>query len=256
MTIYTTPKIKFPEEENKDVDASEKKNDLVNIESIITSPIIKEEENVTINTSLSKVSFDAIQKYANAVGKAFGISKELRLFVAYFGKVECNQRYSESNLAHYGILNLKADRFMSGKDYLEALRILLNNPDNQTIKTFTGKNISDYMNDEEIEIDARIVPEYGKFQKLLGLEVYTTQTNQYIELMKIPQQGRTFYAGAITYWLTNHTPFGMLKKRDVTLHDNSKIPLLSISTPHIVEYAKRAGITDYAKYIQMLEDKA
>ena len=229
-----------------------------NLEAITNpNPEIKVEtpKEEGIITSLSKVSPSAIQRYAKAVGKAFDIPKELRTFVAYFCKVEHEiERYTSGEKE--GRLMLRFDTSMLGRDYKEALRNLLNNPDNQTIKTLTGKDITEIIVDKEVIIDTRLIPEYGKTNEIIGLETYSIKTSQFIELMKIPQQGRTFYAGVIDYWLTHHTAFNKLKKRRVSLNDDSKIPILNVSTEHVVEYAKSVGITDYAQYVSMLKDNA
>jgi hypothetical protein len=237
-----------PKIEEKMNEPSNSGNTPINGENL-ESKIIPEP--VRIVTSLSRVDQKAIQNYANAVGQAFNIPEELRQFAAYFCSVSY-KRESNEVFPDRGMLKLSLQNKMRGKDFLESLRVILSNPTEDTIIDLTGKNISSYNSEESIIIANHIFPEYGLLQNLLN-KCKIKRTNQFIELLKVPQRARTFYAGAITHHLSKGL---YLETFRVPLNNDSEnIPMLNISSQHIAEYATKNHIEDYAQYVKLLGEK-
>ncbi len=213
-------------------------------------------QNDKITTSLTRVSSYSINQYADAVGKMFDIPKELRLFAAYFCKLENTSVYNGWADKNMPAIRLTFDRNMNGNDFLESLRVVLDNPDNNTIKLLTGKNIADYTNNLPVEIQDNIFPEYGILKEIIDSRKESRKTNQYVELLKIPQQGRTFYAGVISSVLEPNVFISAKTKKVIQEPTQINIPRLDISSKNATDYARNKGITDYVQYLKLLQDNA
>ena len=112
-------------------------------------------EPVRIKTSLSNVDPKAVNFYADIIGTAFGIPSTLRPFAAYFCGVRHDKTTNEV-FSNHGILRLKLLNQMRGRDYLEALRVVLDNPTEDTIKNLTGCEISKFDTEGLIDINSKI----------------------------------------------------------------------------------------------------
>jgi len=202
-----------------------------------------------IVTTLSSISQTSLNTFANAVGKKFWIDPELRLFAAYF----CGVKHvvNDSNFwgNKEGQLKLHILETMKGKDFLETMRVLFKDPTEETIIELTGCNIDFFERNNDVTIDSKMLPEYGLVREQISGR-YITRTNGFIELLKMPQRARTFYAGVIANNYDTDNP--KLPKYKISLsRDTETVPFLDISSQSVVAYANNRSIHDYAQYVRL-----
>jgi hypothetical protein len=200
---------------------------------------------------LEIVTNDAISRYVNEVKNRFDLPAELAPFAAYFCKTK-RERQQGFFSDHYA-LRLTLDDTMNGYDYLESLRIILTN-DGMTdiaVKELTSKSIASLSTEDSISIDDSLFPEFGLLKAYINKPALSKSTNSLIELMNLPQRGRTFYAGVIDHAV--RTRYLSINTSKVPEKDGSGSPLLLISSKDAAEFAKKNTIQDYTRYMKMLK---